>query len=152
MSNNQLEYQGRLSHYQQHGSQFKGKVYQSMLYTERQNFLYNRLIQGLNYFPECEIQQMARSKRKRINAFHKKAVVIMNKAKRDKISAFFEGVFKPMFHKSPMAEDLVLNYREEFEDLSSISFEALKITRDDLIARFIQARLLPQDFYKPTLT
>jgi hypothetical protein len=152
MSNTRLEYQGRLSHYQQHGSQFKGKVYQSMFYNERQNFLYNRLTQGLNYFPEAEIKQMARSKRKRINAFHKKALMIMNKVKQERIVALSDHIFKALFPKSPLAKDLVVNYREDLEETCDMKFDSLKITRDDLIQAFIQAGLLRKDFYKPTLT
>jgi hypothetical protein len=153
MLNTQLQYGGKLSSYQQEPSNHKGKTYQTIVYTERQNFLYNRLVYGLEYLPADEIKVMAKSKRKRINIFHRKTLALINQMKQERIVALSDHVFNTFFPKSPMAKDLVLNYREDLEeDFSKIGLETFRITKTDIIDTLIKARLLPDNFYKQILT
>jgi hypothetical protein len=153
MLQTQLQYGGRLSSYQQELSNHKGKTYQTIIYTERQNFLYNRLVYGLEYLPADEIKVMAKSKRKRITIFHRKTLLLINQMKQQRIIALSDHVFNTFFPKSPMAKDLVVNYREDpEEDFSKISLKTFRITKTDIIDTLINARLLPSNFYKQILT
>lgn len=152
MSRNQLEYRGKLAEYQQKGSQFKGSSYHKIVYTERQNYLYNRLIHGLAAFPEEEIAVMKKSKQARIVVFHRKAQRILNEMKQKRIVALSDHVFNTFFPKSPLAKSLVTNYRENSRIISDMKFEPLKISKKDIIDAFIEAHLLPNNFYKQTLT
>lgn len=147
MTRNQLEYQGRISEYQQEGSNFKGKKYQRVVYTERQEYLYNRLVYGLEALPEEEVLTMKTSKRERIEFFHKKAQMIINKMKQERIIALSDHVFKTFFPKSPLAKTLVVNYRESPKILCKMKLCDLKITKPDIIDVFIKEKLLPKNFY-----
>lgn len=147
MTRNQLEYQGKITQYQQEGSNFKGKKYQKIVYTERQEYLYNRLVYGLESLSEEELLALKPSKRTRIEFFHKKAQMLINRMKQERIVALSDHVFNTFFPKSPLAKSLVLNYRESPKILCKMKLSHLRISKPDIINAFINEKLLPKNFY-----
>ena len=147
MTRNQLHYQGKLAQYQQEGESFKGKKYQKILYTERQDYLYNRLIYGLAAFPEEELMVMQDAKKSRIDFFHRKAQRLINRAKQERIKILSNHVFKTFFPKSPLAKSFIYDKKDDSKILNKMELSNLKITKEDLIDLFIKEKLLPKNFY-----
>ena len=147
-----LDYNGKLTTYQQEAPQYKGRIYQQVEFTERQNYLYNRLVYGLSYLPKEEVKAMKRAKQKRIVFFHRKAQALINTWKQQRVITLSDYVFKTLFPKSPMALEIVHKYGKPIQGECEMSFKSLNLTKVEIIDGLMKAGLLPENFYKTEAT
>ena len=120
-------------------------------YNDYQNFLYNRAIFGLSIYPKDEV--LNKIKMKKIIRIHKKAQTILNIWKQEIINVLSNHVFKTVFPDSPITKELLENNTTDELHNNKMSLKSLKITKAQVVERFIAEGILPKNFNElvPTL-
>lgn len=145
------DYQGRLSDYQVEGTLYRGKRYQQIEHdhlNSRQNFLYHRALFGLSVYTQSEIKDMRKDQRARIKKVHKRTRIVLNVWKQQLINQFTNNFFTKYFPKSPLTKSLVESTTIDPEFKCSISLEALKIDKRQVVDKLINEGILPHNFYE----
>ena len=154
--NNKLEgkfvYRGNLEGLQQYGSQINGQRYMDYEvdpFNQYQNFLYKRLLYGLNMYSQEEVLVMPITKRQRILKNQRKAQKTLNVYKQEIVNKISNNFFQKYFPESPITKALVGEFNFTDEDfINKFDFKSLGITKKSIIDRLIQAKLLPNNFYE----
>jgi hypothetical protein len=143
-------YQGVYKDFQTFGSNYKGKrytEYEVHKYNPFQNFLYKRAINGLKMYEPKEIKRMHPKKKKRILTTYKRTQRVISILKQDRIIEMTNKIFG-LFTNSSTAKDLIELYSEPQSDfVSSISLKDVGISKDIIIDKLIEERLLPEAFH-----
>ena len=115
-------------------------------YNEYQNFLYNRAIFGLSIYPKDEV--INRDKMKKIIRVHKKAQTILNIWKQEIVNALSNHVFSTIFPDSPITKELLEDFGDITDELhnNKMPLKSLKITKPQVVERFILEGILPKNF------
>lgn len=143
-------YAGRYSAYQLRGN---SQVKHEASLDERQSFLYQRAIHGLQAYNEEQIKTMPLKKRKKIVLDHKHSQKVLNMWKQKIVNAKAANLFTTLFPKNPITKVIV----DTIDDTSpqyfnNLTFKDLKISRKQVISMLITEKILPSDFYKPKTT
>jgi hypothetical protein len=147
-----IVYNGRLAEYQRFGNQFKKSnvEYEKDKYNSYQNFLYKRALFGLSVYSEEEKAVMHTDKKKRIAKVHERAQQILNVWKQELTHEYTASLLGSMFYHSSFVKD----YCEKFagvtdpEYISPMEFKDLGITKDKIVQKLIEERILPFNFYQ----
>lgn len=133
----------------------KRKPYQTIefekdRYNQYQNFLYKRAMFGLTVYSPEELAVMHTAKKKRILKVHKRTQEILNVWKQELSHMFTSALLTKFFSRSSFVKE----YSEKFagvidpEYISKIEFKELGITKDQIIAKLVQEKILPYNFYE----
>ena len=130
----------------------KGHYQQHFWLNEYQNFLYKRVMYGLTVYSDDEVSTMHPSKKKRITFTQRDGQRVINRLKQEAVTRILNGLFVKLWTKNVFQHNLIANAIPEPDETYNIhlSFEQLGINKKLLVDRFIQHRVLPQNFYQLT--
>jgi len=149
LSEKSLQYLGKLEKLQQEGSEYKGRRYSALSMTKYQKFLYQRALYGLDIFQPNELKEMHREKKQRILKVHKKAKILVNILKQEKVNKIVGGFADQMFPKSILGSELFSESELIDPDYPiELSLKDLKIDKRVVVDKFIQEGILPPNFYE----
>lgn len=128
--------------------QMRKQNYEKDPYNGHQNFLYNRALYGLSIYAPEEIKEMPVEKKKRIVRIHKKAQMVINLWKQEIVNAAANRFFTDIFPDMEITHTLVNYYGIEGdpEHVNNLSFKSLKITKDQVVNKLIEKKVLPKNF------
>ena len=117
-------------------------------YSKHQNFLYNRALYGLSIYLLDEVMLMPLEKKKRIIKIHKKSQKIMNLWKQEIVNTLANKLFTDIFPDMEITKCLVKYYGTEGdpEYVNNMSFKLLKISKEQIISKLIETKILPKNF------
>ena len=124
------------------------KMPKRVIYTEHQNFLYNRALHGLSMYTPEEVIIMNPEKRKKILQIHKKTQKILNLWKQEIVNICANKLFTDIFPDMEITKCLVECYgiQGDPEYVNNMSFKLLRISKQDIIAYLIEKKILPKNF------
>lgn len=115
-------------------------------YNKVQNFIYKRTLCGLSIYTKQEIKEMTKQERKEISSTHKKAQKEINILKQQllirKTNKFFD-----LFPNSPLAKSILNNSEVDITFKYRVSFQELKLSKDDIVKVLHEKAILPDNFY-----
>jgi hypothetical protein len=117
-------------------------------YNKHQNFLYNRALYGLSIYLLDEVVLMPPDKRKRIITLHKKTQKVLNLWKQEIVNVLANKLFTDIFPNTEITKCLVEYYGTEGdpEYVNNMSFKMLKISKEQIISKLIEKKILPKNF------
>jgi len=117
-------------------------------YSLHQNFLYNRALYGLGIYTPEEVVTMLPEKRKRIIRLYKKTQKIINLWKQEIVNILANKLFTDIFPDMEFTKCLVEYYGTEGdpEYINNMSFKNLKISKEQVINKLIENKILPKNF------
>jgi hypothetical protein len=149
---NTHEYKGKLAEFQQLGSLINGErymEYEADPFNSYQNFLYKRVVHGLNIYNQEEISVMPDKKRTRILKNHRKAQRVLNLYKQEVVNKLTNSFFQKYFPSSPITKALTGECNiTDTEFVNTLDFKSLGITKDQIVDQLIKAKLLPANFHE----
>lgn len=123
------------------------QVYEIDPYNSRQNFLYKRALYGLSIYTPEEIKVMSYKKRERIEKVHKRTQHELNMFKQNRLIELTNSIFS-MFNKSTLCKELISTYSApDPKFLCKVSFKELGISKDDIVNRLIDKKILYHNFH-----
>jgi hypothetical protein len=146
---NEFEYKGSLEDYQLYRTKTYMQ-YEQDGYSSYQNHLYKRAIYGLGAFSQEELAKLCSKKKQRINNVFLKGQRVINLYKQ-RLSVYYSNlIFNKLFPNSPVTQYLLNNVELDPEFKNTLTFKDLKISKDDIIAIFIEEGVLPKNFHSIT--
>tara|TARA_Y100000385_G_C12940635_1_gene570899 strand:+ start:482 stop:967 length:486 start_codon:yes stop_codon:yes gene_type:complete len=150
IKNNSTEFIGKYENLQEFGKSYFKKstdtVYEVDPFNRTQNLIYKRTMFGLKLYSKEELKAMHPSKIKKIKKAHKKAQHVLNVWKQEKVIETTNAIFS-IFNKSTLCEEIIKAYSEpDPKFVSRISFKELGITKDDIVDKLMQEKVLPYNF------
>jgi hypothetical protein len=143
---NKLDYLGILSEYQTLTKDLTQQIVYSQL-SQRQHFLFKRVLHGLNVYKPEELEQMHWDKKRRIKRVWRRSQQVINSWKQVICNKRANEVFK-LFDHSPLAKHFLSEDVNNTDDkfINKMSLKELDITYEDLVIKFISEGLLPQNY------
>jgi len=120
--------------------------YESDVYSEYQNYLYNRALKGLNYLPKEEVLKMCKKKRKRITNVYRKAQNVVNLLKQQKTIEYTNMIFNALFPETKLTQFLLNDKSVDENYRNTLHFKDLNIHKSEIITIFIEKGVLPKNF------
>jgi hypothetical protein len=146
-----FEYKGKLEEFQQRGSENNGKRYMEYEidpFNQYQNFLYKRALFGLKIYTPEELDIMKKEKRARINKIQRKSQRILNVYKQEIVNKLTNNIFQRYFPNSPITKALMGEFNfTDAEHVNTLDFKELGISKEHIVNRLIQEKVLPKNFY-----
>lgn len=143
-------YDGKYGEQQMYGSSYNGNRYSRFEkdpYNEYQNFLYNRALFGLGVYHKDEVAKMHPDKKKRIIKVQRRAQTVINLWKQKIVITLTNHLFKTTFPDSPIIKELIDSFSEPDDTyINRMPLRLLKITKPDIVERFIDDGILPKNF------
>jgi hypothetical protein len=139
-------YKGKLEEYQIYAKQNTVTEYQSGSYTEYQNYLYNRALNGLRALSKDELETLNNKKKQRITRVYVKAQTAINLYKQSLTNKITNRIFDSLFPQSPIAEFFKQNTEVDSKFKNKLKFKELGIEKEDIIELFISQGILPRNF------
>ena len=121
---------------------------------EYQEFLFNRLMYGLDIYEPAHLERLYKDQRKRIIKRHVETREILNQWRCDIVynlsnsilSMFSQRMLEDKLKRKPIVD---LNAKPLKSELTEVlSFQELGITRTQIIEKLIKSRILPSNFYE----
>jgi hypothetical protein len=143
---NKLSYLGILSEYQTLTKDLTQQIVYSQL-SQRQHFLFKRVLHGLNVYTADELEKMHWDKKRRIKRVWRRSQQVINSWKQVICNKRANEIFK-IFDHSPLAKHFLNEDVNNTDDkfINKMSLKELDITYEDLIIKFISEGLLPQNY------
>jgi hypothetical protein len=141
---NTLEYKGTLSKYQTEGNHKYQTTNDILKY---QDLLYNRAMFGLGVYSSTEIKAMTSEKRKRIVKVHKRTKKVINIWKQELIVTLSNHIFKTFFPNMPLSQEFLNDCEKDPEYHCNFKLQDLGITKQDIILKLLQEKILPQNTF-----
>ena len=116
----------------------------------KQKDLYNKLVYGFKAYTTEEIAGMSKSKKLSVTINYTKAQRILNHWKQDLSFSLVDKLLTTIFPKSSVAKAMI-NAKGYLNDVSKehdISLEEFGIKKQQIIGKFLEAGLLPKNFYE----
>ena len=127
--------------------------------SEYQHQLYKTAVLGLKAFSKKELYKMSIATKKKIVEFYKKAQVILNRWKQQLVNEMFEQLcsidcikfeynpFQKVFDETVIG---IKKFGHQVDDTveCTLTFAQLKISREQVIQKLIDERILPSNFYQ----
>lgn len=107
--------------------------------------MYNLLIHGLGCYSTDDLYKMNSTKKKRITAKYKKAQEILNLYKQEVMIEQSNKLLLHFFTKEAV-KDLIEETTLDPKMLCNLTFKDLGISKKDIIAKFLEVKLLPANF------
>ena len=152
LKNNSTKYEGKLPNYQQQGSKQNNKKYtqyEQHKFTAYQNLLYKRALFGLNMYSQKEIKSLHWKESGKIKHINKKAQQSVNLFKQERVNVMCDSLYKTVFPKSKLAQDVFSLEKSTTNPkiINKLDLKSLKISKEDIIKRFVKEGVLPKNFY-----
>lgn len=145
-------YTGNLSEYQTKGNRYvKHNIqYERDMFNQYQNFLYKRALFGLSVYSPEELEKMHWDKKKRIQKVHERAQLTLNIWKQLRTHDLLSDFLCKVFHHSSLAKDFREKFANEVDPnyISPVEFKSLGISKQDIVEKLIQEKILPGNFYQ----
>ena len=106
-----------------------------------QRNMYRRLFYGMEAFSAEEVKTMSKIDISKVTRDHSKAQKIVNQMKYEKYFNDYNKLLAVIF------PHVKLGFCKDGQDVSVPSLKELKITTVDIINKWIEEKLLPQNFY-----
>lgn len=150
IKNNSTEFIGKYENLQEFGKSYFKKstdtVYEVDPFNRTQNLIYKRTMFGLKLYSKEELKAMHPSKIKKIKKVHRKAQHVLNVWKQEKVIETTNAIFS-IFNKSTLCEEIIQAYsKPDPKFVSRISFKELGISKDDIVDKLLQEKVLPYNF------
>jgi len=122
--------------------------YETDIYTDYQNHLYQCLIKGLDAFPKNQVDQMSEYKKAKITENHKICNLVLNKWKQQIINNKTNIIFETLFPNTALSKIFYIKFKNSTDSKfeCTLKFKDLGITKDDIIKKLIKCALLPSNF------
>lgn len=143
-------YKGTLEEYQIYASEKLVTKYDTGSYTEYQNYLYKRALNGLDALSKEELEKTCEKKKRRITNVYVKAQTAINLYKQRLTNQITNSIFDSLFPESPIAEFFKENTETDSKFKNKLKFKHLGITKEDIIQLFIEQGILPKNFHSLT--
>lgn len=145
-------YEGKLGSYQKYGQHYqKSKVqFEQDPFTPYQNFLYKRALFGLSVYTEEELMKMHGDKKKRIDKVHKRAQDVLNIWKQSIADKSAMALLSKVFWHSSLIKDCGEKFASDIDTtyISNLEFKDLGISKNQVIDKLINEKILPINFYQ----
>ena len=145
-------YGGNYADHQITGNTYNGVKYGLREHTNLNNYqtlLYNRALFGLNAYSPGEKSTMHWEKKKRIKKVHNKAQDVLNRHKQKISNVLATNILGRLFPNSPVVRDLIPTaYDTDSGHVNEMPLKDLGITKPEIIRVFIEAKVLPINFYE----
>lgn len=117
-------------------------------HSTHQSFLYNRALYGLSIYTPEEVVIMTPEKRKRILQIHKKTQKILNLWRQEIVNTLANKLFTDIFPNTEITNCLVKVFGTagDPEYINNMSFKTLKITKEQIVQKLIESKILPKNF------
>ena len=106
-----------------------------------QRNMYRRLFYGMEAFSPEEVKTMSKIDISKVTRDHNKAQKIVNQMKYEKYFGDYNKLLSVIF------PHVKLDFYKDGQDVSLPSLKELKITTVDIVNKWIEEKLLPQNFY-----
>jgi len=140
---------GEFSSFQELGSRYYAErktEYSNDPFSEKQNELYKRTLYGLSLYSEQDIKSMHFGRKNRIIKKQKRAQKELNLFKQERVIEFTNAIFG-LFKNSQMANEFVELYSDpDPKYVNKMSLKDLNINKEDIVDRFIEKNVLPDNF------
>ncbi len=114
-----------------------------------QQSLYHRALYGLNTFSEKVLATMHPAKKHKIYKNYIYTKDVLNIWKQEIIVDKTNGFMKAFFPKSSFVTDLIENYSEpDLKFKCNVSLESLGVTKEQIIDKLIEKKILPENFFE----
>lgn len=145
-------YDGRMSSYQKYGTSFKKVQFEKDPFNSYQNFLYKRALFGLAVYQQDELEKMHWDKKRRIQKVHERAQSVLNLWKQQISTNMVGGLLSSMFHHSSFIKELNEKFASEQDEqyISMIDFKSLGVSKQHIVSKLIDEKILPKNFYQLT--
>ena len=140
-----FEYSGKLEEYQLYKPNTYTK-YEADQYSQYQNYLYKRVLYGLNSLDKEEVAKMCSKKKYRINSVNRRAQGVLNTIKHKKVIHITNALFNNLFPNSSITKYLVNNKETDEKFINNLNFKDLDINKTEIISIFISEGILPKNF------
>jgi hypothetical protein len=114
--------------------------------SEVQSELYMRLIRCLDMYTPQELYAMNSAKKIKIKNKHLQAQRILNTWKQELTNDLTNKLLLNLFPKSKLVKDLTENTFTSTNFVNTLTFKDLRISKADVINKFIETNLLPHNF------
>lgn len=152
--NNSVEYNGKLTEYQQVGlnpnTEKHHIKYQQYKLNKYQNLLYKRALYGLKAYDEKELETMHDDKKERIKKVNKRAQRCINLFKQEKMNLLCDKLYNNFLNRSKLAKNM-LSLEKNIVDpnfINRLDLKSLGIRKEHIIERLMNNGILPKDFYE----
>ena len=145
-------YEGRLSSYQKYGTSFNKVQFEKDPFNSYQNFLYKRALFGLSVYQKEELDKMHWDKKRRIEKVHERAQKVLNLWKQEMTNQWLGTILSTVFHHSSFVKELNEKFGSETDEqyISKVDFKSLGISKQQVVEKLIQEKILPANFYQLT--
>jgi hypothetical protein len=147
-------YEGRLGSYQKYGNNYKkGNVsFERDTFNGYQNFLYKRALFGLAVYTQEELEKMHTDKKKRIQKVHNRAQHILNIWKQELANQWATALLSKLFWHSKLVQETEEKFGDDVDPnyISKLDFKSLGVTKEHIVSKLIQEKILPNNFYQLT--
>lgn len=121
-------------------------TYGAPTYTLKQNELYRRLLIGTNAYEKEELYVMNSTKKNRIKKANRRAQNILNIWKQELTILATNGLFMSLFPEADITTAILEQSETSQNFKNTLNFKDLGIKKEDIVNKFIQAGLLPNNF------
>jgi hypothetical protein len=135
-----------VKNYMLHGDRKPYMQYEQDKYSPYQNYLYKRVLYGLDALPSEEVLMMCSKKKQRIVNVYKRAQAIINRYKHQVTMVKTNALFATLFPKSEITKSLSESQDIDDNFKNKLTFKDLGITKDHLVQLFINEGVLPKNF------
>lgn len=145
-------YEGRLSSYQKYGTSFNKVQFERDPFNSYQNFLYKRALFGLSVYQKDELEKMHWDKKRRIEKVHERAQKVLNLWKQEMTNQWLGTILSTVFHHSSFVKELNEKFGSETDEqyISKVDFKSLGVSKQQVVEKLIQEKILPANFYQLT--
>jgi hypothetical protein len=145
-------YEGRLSSYQKYGTSFNKVQFEKDPFNSYQNFLYKRALFGLSVYQKEELEKMHWDKKRRIEKVHERAQKVLNLWKQEMTNQWLGTILSTVFHHSSFVKELNEKFGSETDEqyISKVDFKSLGVSKQQVVEKLIQEKILPANFYQLT--
>jgi hypothetical protein len=153
LKNNSIQYKGELPNYQQNGSKQdrkKHKGYEQHKFTAYQNLIYKRALFGLKMYSKNELNKMRWKERQKIKYINRKAQKSLNLFKQERVNIMCDNLYRSVFPNSKLARD-AFSLEKSITNpkiINKLDLKSLRISKEDVILRFVKEGILPKNFYE----
>ena len=135
-----------VKNYMLYGDRKPYMQYEQDKYSEYQNYLYKRVLYGLDALKSEEVEKMCVKKKQRIVNVYKRAQLIINRYKQQLTIKHTNNFFEKLFPKSDITKTLLQIDNVDDTVKNMLTFKDLGITKDQLVDLFMKEGILPKNF------
>lgn len=145
-------YKGKMQSYQLYGNPGRKQqmVYEKDEFNAQQNFLYKRVLFGLDVYSPEELAKMHWDKKKRIQKVHDRAQNVLNLWKQQLTNQWTADFLRTIFWNSRFAKEYAEKFVNDIDPtyISTLEFKSLGVTKKEVVNKLIEEKVLPYNFYQ----